>query len=125
MPPPDGMVMRDSVVDGGIALGESSRLDLLHLRVREPDRLAGLEQATGIERADAQLICGNVTQAATGYLECIRQEPGCIDGWTGLAMAWGDTRPALLHAPELVCAVYNRVAGRVAGHLTRGCSLSG
>ncbi len=108
-PPPDGMAMRAGLVDGGIALGESNRLNLLYLRLREPDRLAGFKQATGIERADAEFICGNLRQAATGYLECIRQNPECIDGWTGLALAWGDTQPALLHAPELVRAVYNRL----------------
>jgi HEXXH motif-containing protein len=109
-PPPMGMTMRDSLTDGGIALGESSRLSLLYLRLRDPGRLTGPEHATGIERADAELVRGNLAAAAAGYLECIRQEPRCTDPWAGLALAWGDTRPALLHAPELVRAVYSRLA---------------
>ncbi|MGD0926311.1 MAG: HEXXH motif domain-containing protein [Streptosporangiaceae bacterium] len=103
------------LVDGGIALGASSRLDLLYLRLREPGRLAAMTHSTGIERADAELISGNVTQAAAGYLERIRQEPRCPDGWAGLAMALGESTPALLHAPELVCAVYNRLLETAAG----------
>jgi len=109
MPAPDGMAGVAHLVDGGTALGASSRLDLLYLRLREPDRFAGMLQGTGIERADAELVSGNVTQAAAGYLDRIRQEPRCPDGWTGLALALGETKAALLHAPELVCAVYNRL----------------
>jgi HEXXH motif-containing protein len=106
---PDDMAGQAGLVDGGIALGASSRLDLLYLRLREPDRLAAMTQGTGIERADAELISGHVTQATAGYLERIRQEPRCPDGWAGLALALGQSAPALLHAPELVCAVYNRL----------------
>ena len=108
-PAPDGVTGMAHLVDGGIALGASSRLDLLYLWLREPARLARMAQGTGIERADAELVSGNVTQAAAGYLERVRQEPRCPDGWTGLALALGETKPALLHAPELVCAVYNRL----------------
>jgi hypothetical protein len=39
----------------------------------------------------------------------IRQEPRSPDGWTGLALALGRTKAALLHAPEVVCAVYNQL----------------
>jgi len=97
------------LVDGGSALGASNRLDLLYLRLREPDRLAGMTHGTKIERADAELISGNVTQAAAAYLDRIMQEPRCPDGWAGLALTLGETKPALLHAPELVCALYNRL----------------
>lgn len=109
-PAPDGVAgVAACLVDGGSALGASSRLDLLYLRLREPDRLAGMTQATRVERADTELISGKVTQAAAAYLEQIMQEPRCPDGWTGLAIAVGQTKPALLHALELVYALYNRL----------------
>jgi hypothetical protein len=68
-----------------------------------------MTHGTKIERADAELISGNVTQAAAAYLDRIMQEPQCPDGWAGLALTLGETKPALLHAPELVCALYNRL----------------
>jgi HEXXH motif-containing protein len=98
-----------SLVDGGAALGSSSRLDLLYLRLRDPERLGGMAHGTGSGRTDAELICGHASRAASGYLAWIEREPRCADAWTGLALALGGTAPTLLHAPELVCAVYNRL----------------
>jgi HEXXH motif-containing protein len=109
VPAPGGVRGVDQLVDGGTALGASSRLVLLNLRLREPDRLARLRHGRGIERADAELVSGNLTRAAAEYLELIRQEPRSPDGWTGLALALGRTKAALLHAPEVVCAVYNQL----------------
>ncbi len=107
-PAPEGVAkVEPRMMNGGIALGASSRLDLLYLRLREPDLLAGMAQGTEIKRADVQLIYGNVMQAAVEYLERIKQEPRCPDGWTGLALALGETKLALLHRPELVYALYN------------------
>ena len=107
--PADPATGMASLVDGGVALGVSSRLDLLYLRLRAPERLAAMAHGTGSGRIDAELICGHASRAASGYLAWIGREPRCADAWTGLALALGGAAPALLHAPELVCAVYNRL----------------
>jgi len=93
--------------DGGVALGASSRLDLINLRLREPSRLAMMARRGDADPADADLVSGNRAQAATTYLD--RIGPDDADGWAGLALALGETIPALRHAPELVRALYARL----------------
>jgi HEXXH motif-containing protein len=108
-PAPCGTAETAYIVNGGIALGASKRLDLLYLRLRQPGQLTGTLCGNGAEPADAELISGNITRAIAGYLEYISREPRSPDGWAGLALALGESVPALLHSPELVCAVYNHL----------------
>lgn len=101
-PEPPGAIVKPEVTSGGSTLGTSNRIDLLYQRLRDPGQPVN-------RGADAQLIAGDATSAAGGYLERIRAQPRDLDAWNGLALALGETLPGLLNAPELVAAVYNRL----------------
>ena len=105
---PDGVAQAEpDLLDGGVALGASSRLDLIYLRLREPARLAAMARDGDANPADVQLVSGNAAQAAAGYLDRIGPEDA--GSWAGLALTLGETSPALLHAPELVRALWTRL----------------
>jgi len=104
---PHGTQPHPVVVSGGSTLGRSTRLDLVYLRLRDPERFSQMAPGAGIEQADIDLVSGDNSAAAAGYLAVIGQDPGRSQAWAGLALALGSAAPALLHAPELVYAVYN------------------
>ena len=106
------------VVAGGSALGSTTRLDLIHLRLREPRLFARPAELASYGIAatapDWHFASGNVVAAAAEYRARIASEPECRDAWAGLALALRDTgdgpaAAALLNGPELVYAVFNRL----------------
>jgi HEXXH motif-containing protein len=117
---PAGEAIPAELVDGGGCLGVSDRLDLLYLRLREPEHLARAEAEQQMDPADVNLITENAAAAANAYRERIKAEPRDLEAWAGLALALalretGDCPEALLHGPEIVCAVYCRVLERTGG----------
>jgi HEXXH motif-containing protein len=129
--------------DGGSMLGASNRLDLLHLWLREPGRIAQAAAEHGLDHADVQLVAGDVAAAAAAYRARIRAEPRCVDAWAGLALALreirsgprgggaapgvgsagkpGESEPGalamqtLLTGPEYVYDLYNRLLETTTG----------
>ena len=106
------------LIAGGSALGSTPRLDLIHLRLREPGLFARpVELASygiAVTPPDWHFASGDFAVAAAGYRARIASEPECRDAWAGLALALRDTSDspaaaALLNGPELVSAVYNRL----------------
>jgi len=122
-PPPRDGAGDTEYVDGGAALGVSHRIDLLHMRIRDPDALArefaagsagGRPATGGWSRADLFFAAGEMETAAAAYRLRIQAAPGYRDAWAGLALALAGTGAAqhayaLLNAPELVYAVFHRV----------------
>ncbi len=115
-PIPLGEAGRTELAGDGLALGASTRLDLLHLRLREPVRLADEADLTsfGIAAtgADLAFAAGDLAAAAAQYRVRIAAEPQCLDAWAGLALALRGTghgrgAVALLNGPEVVYAVHN------------------
>jgi HEXXH motif-containing protein len=115
--PPNGAVPA-KVVGGGSTLGATTRLDLIQLRLREPNLFAQTMGLTlrGIAATppDLDFVYGDVVAAAAGYRARIVSHPETRDAWAGLALALRSTSDdlaaaALLNGPELVYAVYNRL----------------
>jgi HEXXH motif-containing protein len=103
-------------VDGGVALGATSRLDLLHLRVRDPDGFVRRLNSVDVDgtKGDQLFAAGDLEAAAIAYRCRIRGDPTCREAWTGLALALRALRPglaaySLCNGPEVVYAVYNRL----------------
>lgn len=107
---------RTEYVDGGVALGATSRLDMLHLRLRDPDQFVRRLNSpdVGGTEGDLLLAAGDAEAAAVAYRYRIRDDPTCREAWTGLALALCAARPSLsaqslCNGPEVVYAVYNRL----------------
>jgi len=103
-------------VDGGVALGATSRLDLLHLRVRDPDGFTRKVHSADIDGTEGDLLfaAGDAKAAAAAYRHRIKDDPACREAWAGLALALRAVRPglaaqSLCNGPEVVYAVYNRL----------------
>ncbi len=103
-------------VDGGVALGATSRLDLLHLQVRDPDGFVRKLGAAGVDGSEGDLLfaAGDAKAAAVAYRCQIRDDPTCREAWAGLALALRAVRPglaaqSLCNGPEVVYSVYNRL----------------
>jgi hypothetical protein len=114
-PRPVGHAVPAELVDGGSSLGTSDRLDLLQLRLREPERLIRAAAEQQLEQADIDLITENTSAAATAYRARIKAQPHDLEAWAGLALALRKTEDcpdALMHRPEIVCATYSRLAER-------------
>ncbi len=102
-------------------LGESTRLDLMHLKLRDPgacDQPAGLP-SYGIDAtaADLAFASGDFTAAALTYGTTIRADPRNMAAWAGLALALHATdagQPifALVSRPELVYGLHNEIVAR-------------
>ena len=109
-------VDRTEYVDGGVALGATSRLDLLHLQVRDPDGFVRKLNSADVDGAKGDLLfaAGDAEAAAVAYRCRIRGDPTCRDAWAGLALALRAVRPglaawSLCNGPEVVYAVYNQL----------------
>jgi HEXXH motif-containing protein len=103
-------------VDGGVALGATSRLDLLHLRVRDPGGFMLRAHSADVDGTDGDLLfaAGDAEAAAIAYRCRIRDDPTCREAWAGLALALravhaGFAAHSLCNGPEVVYAVYNRL----------------
>jgi hypothetical protein len=110
------VVYRTQYVDGGVALGATGRLDLLHLQVRDPDGFARKLNSADADSTEGDLLfaAGDIEAAAIAYRCRIRSEPTCREAWVGLALALRAIRPglaaqSLCNGPEVVYAVYNRL----------------
>jgi hypothetical protein len=101
------------IVDGGSRLGANARLDLLLTRLREPAELDAMATRIAADRPDVDLITGETTAAVAGYRTRIAADPGDLASWAGLALGLrrtGRCPDALLDGPEVVYAVYSRLA---------------
>jgi hypothetical protein len=112
---PEERVVAARVADGSGASGAGAdeRLDLLFMRARDPAQLAHAISRLGADQADLDLVAGNVTAAVTQYRTRIEAEPRGLTAWAGLALglrAGGQCPAALRDGPEVVYAVYNRLA---------------
>lgn len=123
-PAAHGAVGHTEYLDGGVALGATSRLDLLHLQVRDPDGFVHKLNSVDVDATDGDLLfaAGYVETAAIAYRCRIMGDPTCREAWIGLALALCAVRPglaaySLCNGPEVVYAVYNRLV-RVAGKAT-------
>ena len=114
--PASGDVAHTNFIDGGVALGATSRLDLFHLKVRDPDGFVhrlGSGDASRTE-GDLLLTAGDAKAAAVAYRCQITADPTCREAWAGLALALRAIRPglaahSLCNGPEVVYAFYNRL----------------
>ncbi len=110
--PPRGPIPLE-IVDGGSKLGADARLDLLFTRLREPGELDVIATRIGAGRPDVDLIAGDTAAAVAGYRRRIAADPGDLASWAGLALGLrrtGRCPDALLDGPEVVRAVYSRLA---------------
>lgn len=114
--PPHG-VTRTDYTDGGIALGSTSRLDLLYLRVRDPGGFTRRlhSDGTAAMNGDMMLISGRTEAAVVAYRRQLANTPASLQAWAGLALALRAARPgpaatALCNGPEVVYAVGRQVA---------------
>jgi HEXXH motif-containing protein len=110
------------ITSGGAALNENSRLDLLFLRLRDPDRFARVDVRRdelavlipAAEDADVAYVRGDLGTAAAGYRHMLRTQPDRLAGWIGLALVRkhliGDRADPLVDEPELVVAVSQQIA---------------
>ena len=124
---PPNAVVPVKVVGGGSTLGATTRIDLIHLWLREPDLFAQASDLTsrGIIATppDLDFVSGDVVAAAAGYRAKVVSDPESRDAWAGLTLALQSASAdpaaeALLNGPEIVYAVYNRlvkVSQRVPG----------
>ena len=115
-PPAPSVVDHTDYVDRGVALRATSRLDLLHLRVRDPDGFMRMLHSADVDgrEGDLLLAAGDAKAAAVAYRYRIRDDPPCREAWAGLALALRAIRPglaahSLCNGPEVVYAVYNRL----------------
>jgi HEXXH motif-containing protein len=102
---------------GGPALNDNSRLDLLVLRLRDPDRFAHVDARRDelaalipdAQDADVAYIRGDLRAAAAGYRHVLRAQPDRLASWAGLALVrkhlTGGSADPLVDEPELVMAV--------------------
>jgi HEXXH motif-containing protein len=105
------------------ALVRSVRLDLIRLRLSQPDRFAQLtsgptallDAIPDATRGDVAYLRGHYAAAITDYRALIAAEPHERAHWAGLALALHRLGPspaatALLAQPEIVFAVYRQLA---------------
>ncbi|WNV88739.1 HEXXH motif domain-containing protein [Umezawaea sp. Da 62-37] len=91
------------------------RMTLTRTMLADPDQFAAIRDdpriIPGTTDADIALVAGDVSAAARGYLELVRDASDDACAWAGLGRAL-HAKPAgaaLLHRPELVKAVYRKV----------------
>ena len=109
-------VEHTNFVDGGVVLGATSRLDLLYLKVRDPDGFVRRLHSGDVGRTEGDLLfaAGDAKAAAVAYRSQITADPTCRKAWAGLALALRVICPGLAahsmcNGPEVVYAVYNRL----------------
>lgn len=104
-------------------LTRSPRLDLVRLRITDPDRFHRF--ATGAEplaearpdasAADLALAAGDHLTAREGYRHQIMTDPEPLGPWIGFTLACqraaAQEEPALMHYPELCRAVHRELVG--------------
>jgi HEXXH motif-containing protein len=109
------------------ALVHNVRLDLVGLRISDPDRFARLlrdpaalaETAPDVTAGDVAYAQGDYAAAIRAYRELIAAEPAERSHWAGLTLALRRLGPspavtALLRHPELVYALYQQLAAQPA-----------
>ncbi len=127
--PPD-RVGTAQLVDGGAALGASSRLDLIHMRLRDPNSVQNAllhHDWITATPADVSLANNDLHAAAMSYRGQIAADPHCHDAWIGLALTLRETghvTAAIMNEPELVYAVYHQLLEET-GHAPEPEILSG
>ena len=107
---------------GDAAVNDHGRLDLLFLRLQEPDRFAMVDSGSGelaavvpaADDADVAYVRGDLEGAAEGYRHTLRTQPDRLAAWAGLALirkrlAAGRDDP-LVNEPEKVMAVYQSIS---------------
>ncbi|MFF4396681.1 HEXXH motif domain-containing protein [Streptomyces sp. NPDC001480] len=107
------------------------RSELVRLRWEAPKRFAWLRrhpESLGATSTDIALIDGDFDTALRGYRRQVTAHPEESSPWTGLGLAAqghgdGSAAAALLGRPELVRAVYLRLAGE--GTPADPCALAG
>lgn len=122
-PPPVGGAPAEVVPSVSRALVHSVRLDLVGLRIGQPARFAQLvgdptalaEAAPEATTGDLAYARGDFSAAIAEYRTLITAEPAQRAHWAGLALALRRLKPspaatALLRQPEIVFAVYQRLA---------------
>jgi HEXXH motif-containing protein len=116
-PSPTGQARPPEIRPGGEALIDNSRLDLLFLRLRDPDRFALLaaqrdelaKLIPAAEDADIAYISGDLEAAAAGYRRMLQSQPDRLAAWAGLTLIrkrlMSGRADPLVDEPELVLAV--------------------
>jgi HEXXH motif-containing protein len=103
---PSGPV--DTEVEAGDrALTYSARLDLVQLRILDPDRFAAMRDTAS--PGDFALACGDHATARRKYAAELAEDPDRLDGWIGLALACQRGDPSLMAFPELCLAVHRHL----------------
>jgi HEXXH motif-containing protein len=113
----------DVVPSDSRALVHNVRLDLVGLRISDPERFARLRRDPGAlaeavpdaTAGDVAYAQGDYTAAIQAYRTLIAAEPAQRSHWAGLALALrrlgaSPAATALLRHPELVYAVYQQLA---------------
>jgi HEXXH motif-containing protein len=96
-----------TVVASGRALENNSRLDLIYLRLRDPDEFQNKEAPA----ADRAYCSGDLAAAARGYRARLAETPGDPHAWAGLTLVRRDGPiEKRLSRPDLLAAVHRRVA---------------
>jgi HEXXH motif-containing protein len=116
-PSPTDAARLPEIRPGDAALNDNSRLDLLFLRLRNPDRFAHMdgqrEEFAALipeaEDADVAYVRGDLLVAAAGYRRILRRQPDRLAAWAGLTLVrmhlMGGHADPLVNEPELVMAV--------------------
>lgn len=127
-PSPTDAARPPEIRPDGAAPNDSSRLDLLFLRLRDPDRFARVNARRDelaalipdVEDADVAYVRGDFRAAAAGYRRMLGTQPDRLAAWSGLTLVrkhlMGGRADPLVDEPELVMAVskwISRLGGTV------------